>query len=283
MLDKSSDEPGGSSRKGATPATSPPEVPEIDIAAIRYGAFETASRLNPRFVAGRSLLLATLEIRWVPADPRHAIAGLEARLLEFSPGFRHHECRGMEAYHVFSRSVGARRGGRRPARAAKASMAAVESYDASLALAHLLEHALIDFLCEVTGESTCSGVTGAHRGDAPRFDLMVECGDFALGCCCLALALSWSLAALQGHGPGIGEKDVLEALRWVWLRGARAVFSTRLAAARDWREERAARALAALQDTGFLEVLPYNVSFSGLPEYRRAGAPIPTRAAAGEA
>jgi hypothetical protein len=283
MREPSSDEPGGSSHEGAAPAPLLSWVPEFAIAAIQHGTFQEASRLNPRFAPDRPLLLTTLDIVWTPADPLEAIAGLEERLLAFSPGFRKHECRGLEAYHVFPGPKAAAHDKPSPKGPRRASSPREAPYDANLALAHLVEHAIIDFQCEVTGESTCSGMTGAYRSVEHRYDLMVECGDFELGCCCLGLALSWMHEALQGHFLGVEHKDVLAALGWVRRHGSRAVFSSRLAMARGWTEERAERALTAIRDTGYLEIIPYSVSISGLREYRQAGHLTPPLPGAGHA
>jgi hypothetical protein len=241
--------------------------PEITISEIQHGTLPHASRLNPRFTRDRPLLLATLEVRWAPRSSRRAIAGLEERLLAFSPGFRRHECRGMEIYHVFSR-VGGNGSSRAAGEAAPVSSGRKEGYDAGLALAHLVEHAVIDFLCEVTGEMTCSGVTGAHRSVSHRYDLLVECRELEVGCCCLALALGWIQELCRGHSIGSAEKEVLSVLRWVHRRAAPTVFANRVARALGWREDRVERALATLQETGYLETTAYAMNLSGLPAYR---------------
>ncbi|MCI0567530.1 MAG: hypothetical protein L0Z52_04950 [Acidobacteria bacterium] len=242
-------------------------MPEVSISEIQHGTLPLASRLNPRFAPDTPLLLATLKIRWAPRNPQRAIADLEKRLLAFSPGFRHHECRGMGMYHVFSHAGGngkSHAGGEERA----ASSGKLEGFDAALALAHLLEHAVIDFLSEVTGEMTCSGITGAHRSVSHRYDLLVECRELEIGCCCLALALGWIQGLFRGHPMGSAEKDVLSLLRWMHRRASPPVFASRVAGVLGWSEDRAERALAALQQTGYLESTAYAMNLSGLPAYR---------------
>ena len=240
--------------------------PTITITDIQHGTFQAAPSLNPRFSPDRPILLASLEISWSPREPRKAVADLEANLLAFSPEFQRHQCRGMEAYHVFARKPAGREA-QAPVQV-PGCRGRSQPYEAGLALAHLLEHAVIDFQCEVTGESSCSGITGAHRSDPRRFDLLVECSRFATGRCCLALALDWVQDAIRGCPMGTHEREVLAALRWLHHSAPPAIFSTSLAGALGWSEQRAEVALAALQEAGYLRIVPYAVNLSGLAEYR---------------
>ena len=81
--------------------------------------------------------------------------------------------------------------------------------DARLALAHLIEHAVIDFESAITRATRISGVTGARRSPPGRFDLMVECPDPAVGRLCLALAVL-SLTGAADARPGA----VASAIFW---------------------------------------------------------------------
>lgn len=95
--------------------------------------------------------------------------------------------------------------------------------------------------------------------------------------------MSWIEEALQGRVLGVEESDALAALCWLRRRASGAVTSTRLATARGWSEERAERALSAIRDTGYLEIIPYGLRFSGLREYRLDGEPPAIHLATGEA
>src|SRR5258705_7421036 len=162
--------------------------PEIRIAKLQYGPLPGAPSLNPKISPRQPLLFATLDIRWEPRAPRSAVARLEENLLAFSPDFAKHECRGEGAYRVF-----AARGPESPSRsgaAGHAHSASVggEPHDGRLALAHLLEHAVIAFQCAITDASRGSGITAAHQSTSGRFDLMVECQEERTGRRCLVLA-----------------------------------------------------------------------------------------------
>jgi hypothetical protein len=229
--------------------------PEIRVIATAYGPLPSARSLNPRFSSREPLLLATLDVVWSPVDPVAAVARLEGALLAFSPGFARHECRGAEVYHVFA-----------PARGQ--SPAAGDGFEAPLALTHLIEHAVIDFQCAITGARRCSGITAARRRPIGRFDLMVECSDPHLGRCCLALAVAWVSAAAQGLALGAPQRETLAAARLAYAADGRALQPKGVAAALGWSERQAGRALAALSQVGYLVSTPFTVNLSGIPEYR---------------
>jgi hypothetical protein len=210
----------------------------VRILRIQHGLLPGAETLNPRFLPGHPLLLATLDVDWHPTDPLQAVAALEKSLLAFSPGFALHECRGEGIYHVFS-GGGARRSD-------------AGDFEAALALAHLIEHAVIDFQAGATGAGRCSGITAAHRDPLGRFDLMVECREPEVGRCCLRLAVSWLTRSLLGRGPGAWERDILEILRISRIFSRRPLFAPEVARELGWREKRCARVLEALAQADYL-------------------------------
>ena len=240
-----------------------PTVPDVRVVTIDFGPLPLARTLNPRLSTDRSLLLATLDVAWTPVDPIAAVARLEERLLAFLPGFADHECRGAERYHVFAQASR----NRRPATPGGPAYSCT-SFEPTLALAHLIEHAVIDFECAILDERRCSGVTAAHRSPPGRYDLMVECADPHVGRCCLAMAMAWLTAAAQGRDLGPAEREVLAAARLAYRRGGQALWPPGVARALSWPEPHARRALAALRDLGFLSESAYTVNLSGLPEYR---------------
>jgi hypothetical protein len=250
--------------------------PAVTVRRILYGILPEALLLNPRFVPNHPLLLATLEIRWKPLRPRHAIAALERELLAFSPSFARHECRGDGAYHLLA----AGEKGETPAE--EEAWSAIRSFEAPLALAHLIEHAVIDFQTGVTAARRCSGVTAAYLRDSTRFDLLVECREPEVGSCCLLLAVSWITRALAGKAPAAPEREVLEVLRLIVASGRGSWVAPSVARSLGWSEARGERALAALRKSEFLEDCPGTMNFSGCREYRvRRGFHSPAAAVPG--
>jgi len=242
--------------------------PQVEVVEVAYGAFPIASALNRKISADSLLLRATLDIRWQDPDPAAALGRAEGRLLALSPTFRRHQCRGPLAYHVFTDR---RRGTTAASPSTMASTSDAPPFDACLALAHLIEHAIIDFECGIIDAARCSGVTGARRQPPGRFDIMVECPDRLVGSLCLSLAIAALRAATNGHAPGLSEKDLLAVARLAWQRRGRALTPAGVAAAFGWPMAAAARAMASLRDLGYLTERAYSVNISGIPEYTMTG------------
>ena len=235
-----------------------PTPPDIRILSLEHGPVPGARALNPRFQEGRPLLRAALRIAWSPDDPRAAVRRVEERLLAFSPGLGRHECRGLRGYHAFRSGADVQDFG--------------AGFEAPLALAHLVEHAIIDFQCGISGETLCSGITGARRAPQDLFDVIVECADPRLGRSCLALAIAWLTRAADGRPPGRSEREILMAARLAYAKGGAALRPPCLARSLRWRAEDTARALATLRDVGLLDESPFTVNISGVPEYRLGAA-----------
>lgn len=233
--------------------------PEIEVVRVDFGAYPSASRLNHKIPKDSPLLHATLDIRWDVRDPAVAVQRFEWALADFSPSFKSHECRGPEAYHVVP---GAGEDG-------SGAGAAPQPFDAGLALAHLIEHVMIDFACAMTDQKRCSGITAAHRTIPGRYDLLVESPDREVGACCLGLALSVVASAVaNGSVPGEAERDILRAGRLAYARRGLSLLAPELSRALGWTEARAEKALRALKDVGYLSELSYTVNFSGVSDFR---------------
>ena len=250
------------------------QPPEIGIVRVDHGTFPSVAALNRKIAPGGPLLLATLDIHWEEPDPVSAVMRLEKMLQEFSPSFAWHECRGPHLYHVFvdrtdrtsRRLASSRRGGIRGFQA---------TFDGRLALAHLVEHAVIDFQCTVTGERRCSGITGAHRDCPGRYDLLIECRDFSVGRCCLALSVVWITEAAVGEGLGPEERRILAAAATAFRTSPGPLTATQIARSLGVGETAAQRALEALRQVGFLTESVSTMNLSGVSEYYVLGVSSP--------
>lgn len=90
-----------------------------------------------------------------------------------------------------------------------------EPLEASLALAHLLKHVMIDGPAFITSAPLVSVITGAHKDSTRRFDIFVECTDPSLAPLVVWLAASWLPAALDGtplDGAGRPALDLVRVL-----------------------------------------------------------------------
>jgi len=238
--------------------------PEVLVVQIEFGPSPLAASLNREIEPGSQLLRAALDIRWNEPDPVLALRRIERRLLDISPTFMSHRCRGPIAYHVFVRRPNGAAAGPDPPAVPEGE---AQPFDACLALAHLIEHAIIDFESAVTEEARVSGVTGARRTPPGRFDVMVECDDQRVGRLCLTLAVA-TLTAAAGPPSGRPERDALAAVRLAHRHPGRTWTPGAVARALGWTFPRAVRALSSLRDLGYLTELPYTVNISGVPQYR---------------
>lgn len=251
--------------------------PQVQIVETEYGPLRLAASLNRRIDGGRPLLRATLDIHWHDPGAASALTQIEAALARFSPSFRHHECRGPLAYRVFVQdcppsSLGTETDPGASARRETTVDTRPQPFDAGLALAHLIEHAVIDFESAITGETRISGVTGARRKPPGRFDLMVECPDPAVGRLSLALAVLSLTSAAEARPPGGREHDLLATARSAHHHPGCVFTPPGVARAFDWPLARADVALSSLRDLGYLAPLAYTINFSGVPCYRVAPA-----------
>jgi hypothetical protein len=240
--------------------------PVVRIVGIEHGPLEQAGSLNRKIPRDRPLLRATLDIVWNEPDPAAALGRIEALLAGFSPSFHRHECRGPAGYRVFSTRPRTALAGAGP------DVEPAQPFDARLSLAHLIEHAVIDFESTITRQTRISGLTGARRRPPGRFDVMVECPDPVVGRLCLALAVWATTGAADARPPGRREHDILATARLAHRRSRRVFTSSTLARAFDWPCDRAAAALSCLEEFGYLRPLPYAMNFSGLPYYAVAPA-----------
>lgn len=179
----------------------------IRILDFRFGAWPEVAPLNPALIPGSALLKLTLDLDWTDPDAAAVLGRVEDALARVSPTFRRHQCRGPHVYRVFSRVRGEgppHDGGKPP--------------EPSLALAHILEHAILDTVAFVTGAERVSGVTGAHRDAEHVYDVFVECSDTATASLAVQTALMWVADILEGREPEPRSRLALELARYLWRR-----------------------------------------------------------------
>lgn len=176
----------------------------ILISGIEVGPHTDVLPLNASFRPDVPLMKLQVEIDWNPPHPHQALPRLEEQLAELCPGLREHKCRGHFRYHIL--------------RSGEAARAGQEPIEASLALAHLLEHVLIDMIAYVMSAPRLSGITGAHRDSLRRFDIFVECPDPAVAPLLARLAVSWIAALLGGESVDGGGRETLELAHLLYCR-----------------------------------------------------------------
>jgi hypothetical protein len=205
-------------------------------------------------------LRVELEIQWEPEEPVRALSSLEASLLTVLPGLNAHRCGGPPEYHVRTFAARRRDGSAGPV------------VEPALALAHIIEHVMIDAIAFVTTASSVSGVTGARRGSNRRFDVFVECRDPAVGALARHVGVTWTTAILRDGSMDPSRVRILAAARTLYRRGARVFEADRVADEMGLRGSEASGVIEELEKAGFAARLAFTMNFSGQRYYGMADA-----------
>src|SRR2546427_8475955 len=81
--------------------------PSIGILLVEFGHYPEILALNPSLRPGARAIKLVLRIDWQPLDGARVVEAFQRALLDLSPDFRRHRCRGPREYHVFQAGRGA--------------------------------------------------------------------------------------------------------------------------------------------------------------------------------
>lgn len=232
--------------------------PSVSVLASDYGYHPSILPLNKSLRPSASTLRLTLEIDWDPPDPAQALSNLESDLLRVCPSLGEHQCRGPVQYHVHGPSPGW-------TSKVRGRWLGVEP---GLALAHLIEHVMIDAVAFVTGLQRVSGVTGAHQDSERRFDVYVECPDYPVSLLARYVGISWVLTLLQRGSLDSAGAQTLRVARLIYNLGPRTLDPSLVAVEVGMDEADALEILERLEVAGFARRNGYTVNLSGTPYFR---------------
>ena len=231
----------------------------IRVAGQEVGLFPQSLVLNPRFRPEVQRIKLDVEVDWEPDDRKHGLGALEKSLVEISPNLRQHDCYGQSAYRILR---GLEPGHDRSNR----EMAQLET---PLAIAHLLEHLMIDTVATLTKEPLISGATGARWDSRHRFDIFVECPDVAVAPLAVRLAVSWMRAVMAGRNLDGAGPPTLELAHRIYARSGRGLNPTTWARRHRQDPGRVASALHWLEKNGFVRREQELVYFETEPTRKR--------------
>ena len=214
----------------------------IRIASSEVGLFPESLTLNRRFRPDVQRIKLAVEIEWEPFGRSKALGRLEESLVALSPTLRQHECFGQSGYRILRGLDGRRR----------EADVEVTGIELPLAVAHLLEHLMIDMVATLTGESLISGATGARWDSRQRFDIFVECPDVAVAPLVVRLSVSWMKAMLAGRELDGTGRPALELAQQIYAGAGRGFDPTAWARRQRRDPHRVASALRWLQRNGFV-------------------------------
>ena len=231
---------------------------QIRILGAAVGRFPQVLSLNPAFRPELNRLKLTLDIDSRLADPQTTLLDVEEELLLVCPSLQWHQCRGPHEYRLFESQAAAR---------------AAPPIEANLALAHLIEHVMIDTIAFVTDAESVSGITGAHTNSDYRFDIFVECPDESVLALAGYVGITWIASLLRGEGVNEVSHAALALARFLYWHQPRAV-SVRCAAQHlQSAPEEILRAFSWLRAIGWAHEVPHTINFSGLSAFTHITSP----------
>ncbi len=244
----------------------------IHIADADLGSHPEAHALNAAFRRDMPILKLCVEVNWEPKVPAAAVAALEAALLEVCPSLRNHQCRGDRTYRVLRSTNGKN----------KKVQRGEPPIEAPLALAHLLEHVVIDAISFITDEPVVSGATAALKDSLNQFDIFVESPDAAVASLTVGLARGWITAIVGGASPDGAGRMTLELSRQLYRSRPRPVEVCAIVRGLGCEANEVRSGLRWLVQHGLVRRTPHTVNFSGLSYFElsasgpvRIGTPSP--------
>ena len=228
-------------------------TPEVRIVERSLGPAPESLPLNADFRPDSLKLKLTAQIAWSPPNAREALRDFGRRFERISPSFARHRCGGKGGYDIHALLLsGAGRGN--------------GELEAGLALAHLMEHVMIDVVAFVSNPGRVSGATGAHRDATDHYDVFVECEHPVVADLAVKLALTW----FENLETGLDRerRDALEAAQELYLRRPLDISVEEAAALRGIEAPHMERAFAWLARHGIASLESYAMNFGGLLVYR---------------
>ncbi len=248
-------------RRRKVAETPPAPLLQVEVAEVR--TFPQILDLHPDITAGHPLLRLRLRVRWAPEAPAAAFARVRGRLARLSPSLRRHRCGGGGPYRI---DGSAGRGDSHDTGDVNDA-----DFEAPLALAHLVEHLIIDVVGYVAGPRKVAGVTGAPVDSTDTFDIFVECDDLALAAVGVPLALAWVRHEVEGTPLDGAGPPALELARDLYQARPDTVNAAEARVRLGRRPEEMERALVWLEQQGYACRIPYAMNLSATPYIRVCG------------
>ena len=242
--------------------------PEVRIVDRSLGPAPESLPLNADFRPDSLKLKLTVQISWSPPNVGEALREFGQRFERLSPSFARHRCGGTGGYDIHSLLLSGVACGN-------------GELEPGLALAHLMEHVMIDVVAFVSSPGRVSGATGAHRETSDRYDVFVECEHPVVADLAVELAFTW----VEDLGTDLDRerKTALEAAHELYLRRPLDISVEEAAALRGIETPHMARAFAWLAHHGIASRESYAMNFGGLLVYRLSTGETVAPTAGGEA
>lgn len=196
-------------------------MPSMKIIAISHGKFTDISYLHRNFQNGVKRLRITVEVNRSFKKNGH-FSFVFNQLLTIMPSLARHKC--CENW------IG-------PWPAPKLSSGIpIKKVGDSTDFAHLVEHVIIDLMCNVGQMSLCSGITCGYQSPQNRFDLFIECPDKRIGVFSANLAVYLLDNLLSGRKLPANSKETINLARILYSHRRQRLTPKKISSQDGWNE-----------------------------------------------
>lgn len=141
----------------------------MKLIATKHDYFPDIDAYNPRFRIGSLRLKLTIDTLSPRKFYLNRFPALLFDVLDLFPRIKHHRCaHGKSESRFRDYNTGH-------------WMAPIRIIGDVIDTVHLLEHVILELNCQIGGMEICSGLTCNYWEPENRYDVFIECDDFALG------------------------------------------------------------------------------------------------------
>jgi hypothetical protein len=217
----------------------------LEIKEISYGEFAEISGLNQRFKPGSKKIKIVLDICGPGArEAEEDLTAVFVKLQRLLPSLDRHQC----GEHLFE-----------DLRLGRKTLYSQVS-DKITAIAHMMEHVIIDLQSKITGMDSCSGVTCGYKQPSYRFDLFVECKDKNVGAFSACFAADLLERLLSRKRLSGRYRALIELAGFLYRKGPQPqprdleVLISRIRSEFGWKRDFVLPLLKILKGFGFLKL-----------------------------
>ncbi len=198
------------------------QLSHMKIIEIAYGKFPSISHLHRNFQNGIKRLRITLEVN-NHFQGNGSFSFVFNQLLTVLPTLAQHKC--CENWI-----------GPQPAPKLNSGIS-IKKVGDSTDFAHLIEHVMIDLMCNIGKMQTCSGITCGYEKPRNRFDLFVECSNRKFGIFTANLAVFLVDRLLAENRLPEYTPETLELARFLYSQNRRRLSQEKVSKQNHWDTE----------------------------------------------
>lgn len=211
-------------------------LPHMKIIDIAYGKFSSITHLHRNFQNGVKRLRVTLEVNG-NSKGNGNFSFVFHQLLTVLPTLAQHKC--CENWI-----------GPQPAPKLNSGIP-IKKVGDSTDFAHLVEHVMIDLMCNVGRMQLCSGITCGYEEPRNRFDLFVECSNKRMGVFTANLAVYLMDTLLSDSQLPENIEELLQLARYLRQNNRRRLTPEKISSQNHWDSATVKKLWSRLADLQF--------------------------------